>query len=194
MELTIRRIKGWGYLLDTTSRSINIYDNIVFYDKKQEISMSLEFEFGMSMVLDIQKFDGYELQTHRIKKDYGKPYLLQQKGNDPILYIPLSMVEVRTEKGKTLNTSDMIYHYKNISMKCSIFSEGLPVQYITYDKSWWYKDGLYSVEVIDKVTETKSYKERKKLHDEIKQVCGFDMNDYFLKVLLEEYDITRKQK
>lgn len=194
MELTIKRTKGWGYLLDTSSRIINISNNIVFYDGKQEISMSLELEFGMSMVLGIQKLDGYELQTHRIKKDYGKPYLLQQKGYDPILYIPLSMVEARTEKGRTFNTVDMIYHYKNISVKCSILSEGQPVQYLTYDKSWWYKDGLYSVEVIDKVTETKSYKERKKLHDEIKQVCGFDMSDYFLKVLLEEYDITRKQK
>ena len=194
MELTIRRMRGWGYLLDTPSRSTNIYDNIVFYDGKQEISMSLEFEFDMSMVLDIQKFDGYEPQIHRIKKDYGKPYLLQQKGDDPILYIPLSMVEVMTEKGRRFNTGDMIYHYKNIAVKCSILYEGQPVQYLTYDKSWRYENGFYSVEVIDKVTGTKAFKERQKLHDEIEQVCGFNMSDYFLKVLLEEYNITRKQK
>ena len=191
MELKIKRDYGFGFCFwytngSTVAPSQKIDDKIVFYDDKEEICISLHLEFRQRISIEIP--DSVKtIHCHRVKKNYGVPYILEEVGKDPVLYIPLSMVEVKM-MGETKEISaDLIFHYKTYAFKCRIYER------FTDYCGWEYVDGFYTSKECYKWDKSNTYKKREALLAEINSVCGIGLSDYQLKSILEHYTIKRKR-
>ena len=198
MELKIKRDYGFGFRFwymngNTVEPSQKIDDKIVFYDDKEEICVSLCFEFRQRISIEIP--DSVKtIHCHRVKKNYGVPYILKEVGKDPVLYVPLSMVEVKT-MGETKEESvNLIFYYKTYAFKCRMFTDETLINYNFTDyRGWGYVDGFYTSKECYKVGKRNTYKKREVLLAEINSVCGISLSDYQLKSILEHYTIKRKK-
>ena len=191
MELKIKRDYGFGLCFWYTNGSTvapiqKIDDKIVFYDDKEEICVSLHFEFRQRISIEIP--DSVKtIHCHRVKKNYGVPYILKEVGKDPVLYIPLSMVEVKMMGETKEKSADLIFHYKIYAFKCRIYER------FTDYCGWKYVDGFYTSKECYKWDKSNTYKKREALLAEINSVCGISLSDYQLKSILEHYAIKRKK-
>lgn len=198
MELKIRRDYGFGFRFwymngNTVEPSQRIDDKIVFYDDKEEICVSLRFEFLQRISIEIP--DSVKtIHCHRVKKNYGVPYILKEVGKDPVLYVPLSMVEVKVVGETKEKSADLIYHYKTYAFKCRMFTDETLINYNFTDYcGWGYVDGFYTSKECYKWDKSNTYKKREALLAEINSVCGISLSDYQLKSILEHYAIKRKK-
>jgi hypothetical protein len=198
MELRIKRDYGVGFCFwymngSAVAPSQMIDDKIVFYDDKEEICVSLHFEFSQRISIEIP--DSVKtIHCHRVKKNYGVPYILKEVGKDPVLYVPLSMVEVKMMGETREKSANLIFHYKTYAFKCRMFTDETPINHnFTDNCGWGYVDGFYTSKECYKVDKSNTYKKREALLAEINSVCGISLSDYQLKSILEHYVIKRKK-
>lgn len=198
MELKIKRDYGFGFCFwymngNTVVPRQIIDDKIVFYDDKEEICISLYFEFRQRISIEIP--DSVKtIHCHKVKKNYGVPYILKEVGKDPVLYVPLSMVEVKMMEETKEESVDLIFHYKTYAFKCRMFTDETPIHYKFTDYGGWgYMDGFYTSKECYDVDKSNTYKKREALLAEIESVCGISLCDHQLKSILEHYTIKRKK-
>lgn len=174
----------------------SIDNSSIFFFDGNGVVFTMDLGLSSLCLMDVELNDEAIKRKNVVDFSLKKPFLVNRKGNHkdvPYLYIPTSMIryEVENRSMEEILDGDVIVSVETYKINNAEYMGRFHDNDFSYDE----ENNIlrYKKNVPDSFSYTHQYMERKKLMEKLK-MDGIDIEDYYLKKLLEKYKLTKKRK